>query len=125
MREAERRRAFQDLKEALTTAPPLSPYRLGRDNMVICDGSPESLAGTLFQKTTDGYKPVNYISRILSDTEKRYSQIEREATAGEFATRQLSMYLVGAVKFKLATDHKLLLPILNSANAKISPSSPV
>ena len=117
----EQERALQDLKEALTTAPVLIPYHPERDTMVMCDGSPEGLAGALFQKTTDGYKPVHYVSRTLTETEKRYSQMEREALAVEFSTRRLSMNLVGAPKFKLATDHKPLIPIMTNPNATIPP----
>ena len=54
--------------------------------MVIVDGSPEGLGGALLQKTLDGFQPVHYVSRTLTDTEKRYSQIEREALAAEFTT---------------------------------------
>ena len=114
-------RAFEDLKTALTTAPVLIPYRPGRETLVICDGSPDGIGGALLQKTTDGYQPVHYVSRSLKDTEKRYSQIEREALAAEFSTRRLQMYLLGAPKFKLATDHKPLLPLLNNPKAKIPP----
>ena len=121
----EQERAFQDLKEALTkealTITVLIPYRPERDTMVMCDCSPEGLAGALFQKTTDGYKPVHYVSRTLTETEKRHSHIEREALAAEFSTRRLSMYLVGAPKFKLATDHKPLIPVMKNPNATIPP----
>ena len=87
----------------------------------MVDGSPEGLGGALLRKTSDGFQPVHYVSRTLTDTEKRYSQIEREALAAEFTTSRLQMYLLGAQKFKLATDHKPLLPLLNNPKAKIPP----
>ena len=62
---------------------------------------------------------MHYVSRTLTDTEKHYSQIKREALAAEFTTSQLQMYLLGAPKFKLVTDHKPLLPLLNNLKAKI------
>ncbi|KAL9987542.1 hypothetical protein ACROYT_G001867 [Oculina patagonica] len=114
-------KAFEDLKTAITTAPVLIPYQPGRDTMVICDGSPTGLGGGLFQKTEHGYQPVHFVSRSLTDTEKRYSQIEREALAAEFTTTRLHMYLLGAQHFQLATDHKPLLPLLNNPNAKLPP----
>ena len=77
--------AFDDLKPTLTSAPVLIPYQPGRETMVIVDGSPEGLGGALLQKTADGFQPVHYVSRTLTDTEKRCSQIEREALAAEFA----------------------------------------
>ncbi len=117
----EQQQAFDDLKAALTTAPVLIPYQPGRETLVIVDGSPEGLGGALLQKTTEGFQPVHYVSRTLTDTEKHYSQIEREALAAEFTTSRLQMYLLGAPKFKLVTDHKPLLPLLNNPKAKIPP----
>ena len=87
----------------------------------MVDGTPEGLGGALLQKTSDGFQSVHYVSRTLTDTEKRYSQIEREALAAEFTTSRLQMYLLGAQKFKLATDHKPLLPLLNNPKANIPP----
>ena len=117
----EQKRAFQDLKTAITTAPVLIPYKPGRDTLVVCDGSPTGLGGALLQKTNHGYQPVHYVSRSLTDTEKRYSQIEREALAAEFTTTRLHMYLLGAPHFQLATDHKPLLPLMNNPKSKLPP----
>ena len=117
----EQEKAFKDLKAAITAAPVLIPYHPERETLIICDGSPEGLGGGLFQKTNKGFQPVHYVSRTSTDTEKRYSQIEREALAAEFATTRLQMYLRGAPKFKLPTDHKPLLPLLNNPTAKLPP----
>ena len=117
----EQQAAFEDLKKAITTAPVLIPYIPERDTLVICDESPIGLGGGLFQKAKHGYQPVHFVSRTLTDTEKRYSQIEREALAAEFTTTRLHMYLLGAKHFQLATDHKPLLPIFNNPRAKLPP----
>ena len=118
----EQQAAFEDLKKAITTAPVLIPYIPERDIWVICDGSPTGLGGGLFQKTKHGYQPaVHFVSRTLTETEKRNSQIEREALAAKFTTTRLHMYLLGAKHFQLATDHKPLLPIFNNPRAKLPP----
>ena len=93
----EKQDAFEDLKEAITTTPVLVPYKPDRETLVICDGSPTGLGGGLFQKTDQGFQPVHFVSRTLTDTEKRYSQIEREALAAEFTTTRLSIYLLGGL----------------------------
>ena len=98
--------AFDDLKKAITFAPVLIPFYPERDTLVVCDGSPTGPGGALFQKTQHGYQPVHYVSRTLTDTESRYSQIERETLAPEFKTSCLQMYLLGGKHFQLATDHK-------------------
>ena len=57
--------------------------------------------------------------RVLIIEVRLYSQIERETLAAEFTTTRLQMYLLGIPKFKLATDHKPLLPLLNNPTAKL------
>ena len=89
----------------MTTTPVLIPYQPGRKTLVICDG----------------YQPVHYVSRTLTETERKYAQVEREALAIEFSTNRLQMYLLGSKKFQIATAHKPLLPIFNNPNAKLPP----
>ena len=62
-----------------------------------------------------------YVSRTPTDTESRYSQIERETLAVEFATSSIQMYLLGGKRFQLATDHKPLLPLFNNPQARLPP----
>ena len=52
-------------------------------------------------------KPIAYISRSLTSTERRYSQIEREALGCVWAVERLHNYLFG-IKFTLLTDKKPL-----------------
>ena len=117
----EHQAAIEDLKSAITSAPVLVPYYPERDTLVICDGSPTGLGGGLFQKTQNDYQPVHFVSRTLTDTERRYSQIERETLAVGFATSRLQMYLLGGKHFQLATDLKPLLPLFNNPQAKLPP----
>ena len=120
----EQQAAFEELKSAIASAPVLAPFHPKRDTLVICDGSPTGLRGGLFQKTQHGYHPLHYVNRTLPDTEntgRRYSQIERETLAVEFATSRLQMDLLGEKHFQLARDHKPLLPLFNNPQAKLSP----
>ena len=52
-------------------------------------------------------------SMFLKDPESRYSPVEGEALAVVFALRQATMFVLGFPKLIVATDHKLLVPILN------------
>ncbi len=51
----------------------------------------------------------------MSETEKRYAQIEREALAVVWASDRFSDYILGR-SFLIETDHKPLVPILNTKN---------
>ena len=54
--------------------------------------------------------PVAYARRALTDTESRYTQIEREALAVRWACRHFHLYLCGHT-FRVVTDHKPLVPL--------------
>ena len=47
----------------------------------------------------------------MSETEKRYAQIEKEALASTWACEKFSTYILGK-KFTIETDHKPLVPLL-------------
>ena len=97
--------AFKELRQAITTVPMLIPYHTDCETLIICDRSPHGLGGGLFQKTKLRFQPVHYmyVSWTLTNTEKRYSQIEWEVLSAEFTTNRLSMYLLGTPTFQLAT----------------------
>ena len=49
------------------------------------------------------WRPIAYISRSLSDTEKIYAQVEKEALAITWACERLSQYLIG-LQFTAETE---------------------
>ena len=61
-----------------------------------------------------------YASRSLSDTEKRYAVIEKEALATTWASERFSDYVLG-IPFTLETDHKPLTVPLNSSELSKMP----
>ena len=72
-------------------------------------------------KQTNPAKPTNrkivaLVSRSLSDTEKRYSQIEKEALAIVWACERLYLYIVGH-KFTLETKNRALQLIINNPSS--------
>ena len=56
----------------------------------------------------------------MTDTEKRYSQIEKEALALVWACEKFSDYVIGKA-ILLETDHKLLVPHLGKTNLDCLP----
>ncbi|UYV84627.1 K02A2.6-like, partial [Cordylochernes scorpioides] len=114
-------KAFQDLKESLTKEPCLAYYNLNSPTELITDASPIGLGAVLIQTQQNGLKrPIAYASRSLTDTEKRYSQIEKETLGCVWAIEHFNTYIWGR-KFVLKTDHKPLIYMLNPENGAVLP----
>ena len=77
----EQRKAFQELKERLASAETLGYFDKDAPTQVIADASPVGLGAVLSQRQKDGPRVISYASRSLTDTERRYSQTEKEALA--------------------------------------------
>ena len=65
------------------------------------------------QQNEQTWRPVTYASRSMSETEKRYAQIEKEALAVTWACERFATYILG-MKFHIETDHKPLVPLLGT-----------
>ncbi|KAI4890341.1 hypothetical protein NFI96_013731, partial [Prochilodus magdalenae] len=106
--------SIHNIKKELSSPPGLALYNSKAEAVVSADASSFRLGAVLPQKQGEGYlKPVAYSSRALTETEKRYAQIEKEALAITWACEWFSDYLVG-IRFHVETDHKPLVPLLGS-----------
>ena len=114
-------KAFDDLKRLLIsshvmTAPDTSkPYKLYTD---ACD---YAIGAILVQVADDGVeKVIQYVSHILSPTQRNWPCIERECYSVIFSITKLRPYLYGA-SFEVLTDHKPLLSLFTKEmnNTKI------
>ena len=104
----EHEKAFQNLKHALTSSPILAHYSLSAKTRVVVDASPWAVGADLLQEQTNkSFRPVAYGSRSLTDTERKYSQIEKEALAIVFGCEHFHMHRFGR-DFELETDHRPL-----------------
>ena len=96
--------AFDQLKEALTSAPvlvlpdPTLPYE------VFTDASGFALGATLLQNQGSGLQPVAYLSRKLTDTERNYPTGDREMLGIFWALTEWRCYLEGTT-LKVNSDH--------------------
>jgi len=114
--------AFENIKKNLTSEKTMSFFNPALPITLRCEASfNEGLSAGLFQETEEGLKPVHFISRAMTDVEKRYSQTEKDALAIAWAKNRLHMYLAGAPKFRIITSHKPLIPMFSKASAKLPP----
>ena len=67
-------KAFQSLKDAITTAPLLAQYSLTAETKVVVDASPWAVGAVLLQKQADdSYRPIAYGSKSLTEVERKYT----------------------------------------------------
>ncbi len=106
--EKKHQKEFEELKKSLTSDQVLAYFDKNAKTKIVTDASPVGIAAVLLQsKEGHDYKPVIYVSRSLSDVEKRYSQTEKEALGVVWGIERCHLYLYGA-DFELETDHKPL-----------------
>jgi len=103
----EQQESFDELKKRLSSADTLGYFDKNAPTKVIADASPVGLGALLVQQQGEELRVISYASRSLSDTERQYSQTEKEALAIVWSCERFHMYLYGA-DFELMTDHKPL-----------------
>ena len=104
----------------LTRLTTLALYSSEAPTKFHLNASAYGMGAILLQQHSDKWKPVAFASRSLTDTEKRYSQIEKEALAIVWACEKFSDYVLGK-RIQLETDHKPLVPLLGKTNLDCLP----
>ena len=114
---ADCQQAFQQAKEKLASAPILSHYDPAQQIKLAADASAYGVGAVISHAFSDGSeRPIAYASRTLSDAERNYAQIDKEALALVFAVKKFHNYLYGR-KFVLVTDHKPLVTLFGPKKA--------
>lgn len=106
--------AVSVIKRELASDTTLAHFNPEAQLILTVDASPTGLGAILSQIENNVEKPIAFMSRSLNPAEKRYSQIQKEATAIIFGIKKFHQYLYGrTVPFTLRTDHKPLISIFN------------
>ena len=108
--------AFTTLKNVLASLPVLRLFDPSQDVVVSVDASPIGIGAVLLQKG----QPVAYSSTSLTETQKRYFQIEKELLAIQFGLLRFKQYVYGQTVL-VETDHKPLVGLLEKPIASCSP----
>lgn len=72
--ELPQQRAFDKIKELMTSDLGLGYFDINDDIQLIADASPVGLGAVLVQINENGPRAISYASKSLSDVEKRYAQ---------------------------------------------------
>ena len=98
--------AFEGIKSVISSLSVLAYFDGKSEHTIQCDASKQGLGAVLLQEG----QPVIYISRTLTETEQRYSNIECELLAVVFVLERLNHNTVG-YRVKVETDHEPLMSI--------------
>ncbi|XP_034245491.1 uncharacterized protein LOC117647704 [Thrips palmi] len=109
-------KALQTLKESISKAPVLATFDSKKPIIIQADASQYGLGCCLLQDK----KPVVLDSRILTETEKNYAQIEKEMLALCYAAHKFEKYIWGMPDVLFQTDHQPLIHIFKKPIYKIT-----
>ena len=101
------KRAFEDLKQALVTAPVLSYPRREGDFVLDTDASNVGMGAVLSQMQDGHERVIGYFSKVFSKPERNYCVTRRELVAVIKSIEHFHKYLYGQ-KFLVRTDHAAL-----------------
>ena len=106
-------KAFDDIKAEISKQTTLALYTLDAPTKISADASSHGLGAVLLQQFNSQWKPVAFASRSMTETERRYAQIEKEALATTWACEKFASYILGK-SITIETDHKPLVPLLGT-----------
>ena len=106
----EQQKAFDELKEIFTTRPVLVAPDLDKEFRVEADTSNYAMGGVLLMKCSDElWRPVAFISKSLSNTERNYEIHNKEMLTVVRCLETWRHLLEGTtIRFEIWTDHKNL-----------------
>lgn len=105
---------FDQFKRILTSKLLLTHDNPQHEIIVAADASNEGLGACILHRFSDfTVKAISHASRSLTEAERKYSQIEKEALAIIFAITKFHRMIFGR-QFILQTDRKPLLQIFGS-----------
>ena len=99
--------SFEELKKRLASTPHVVLPDLRAPFFLATDASDEAMGAVLYQRVNGEVKVIEYMSKMFNQTQRRYSTIEKEATAIMKAVEKWRHLLVGR-PFTVESDHKPL-----------------
>ena len=100
-------KALLAVKKEISAPPVFKIPNINAQFFIQVDASGTGLGAAMLQEVNNLLHPCLYVSRKLTETERRYAVIERECLAIFWAVHRLSRYLLRN-RFILQTDHQPL-----------------
>ena len=108
--------AFKQMKKKIVRAPILAYYNLKKETILQTDASSKGLGACLLQDQ----KPIYFVSKALTETQRGYVAIEIEYLAVAWVMEKFHHFLY-ASHFILETDQKPLEAILSKSLNQATP----
>ena len=115
---SEHQHAFDQLKQAIISAPTLAIPRDDLPYTVHTDASGFAIGAALMQDHGSGLQPIAFISHKMIPAEQRYATHEQELLAIVSALRQWRHFLYGR-RFTIITDHHSLTHFQKQQNLSL------
>ena len=101
-------RAFESIRDKLTSSPVLAVADANKSYILHTDASDHAMGAVLMQEDDDGHlHPIAYASKTFNDAQQNYDTTETEALAIIWALQHFNTYCEGH-KYTLMTDHQAL-----------------
>ncbi|KAG7674693.1 hypothetical protein KSW81_000333 [Nannochloris sp. 'desiccata'] len=113
----EQQAAFDDLKQALISAPVLRPPKFGGMFHLYTDASGVGMGGALYQDFDDGRHPIAFWSSCYTPAQLNYGVPEQELCAVILALKYFEHYLKNA-QVTVLSDHMGLSTFLTKKGIK-------
>nr|GFA03652.1 reverse transcriptase domain-containing protein [Tanacetum cinerariifolium] len=110
-------KAFNKVKERLTTAPIIISPDWSMPFELICDASDFAVWAMLGQKIEGKFKPIYYASKTLNDAQAHYTTTEKELLVVVFSFDKFRPYNILS-KTIVNTDHSALKYLFSKQDAK-------
>ena len=98
---------FWHIKKNLSESPCLAYFDVSKEVVIQVDRSKHGIGAVLLQEG----RPVEYASRALTPSERKWAQIESEALSVLYGLERFDQYTYGR-PVKVENDHKPLAAIL-------------